>query len=294
MPRGQAPHAAMKTVLSIQSWVSFGHVGNAAAMLPMQRLGVDVWAIHTVQFSNHTGYATWRGPVFDGAMVRDVVAGIEERGVLGRCDGVITGYMGDRAIGEAILDTVARVRRANPSALYCCDPVIGDVDHGVYVAPGIAEFIRTHAVPSADIVTPNLFELEYLTDMKVTSLNAALAAVDRLHNAGPRVILVTSLVHGDTPVDEIELLASDGEHVWIATTPRLPVSVSGAGDAIAAVFFVHYARTRAVDAALSNAASSIFGLMSFTAQAGGGEIRLIDAQDEFVSPTHIVPVRMVR
>ncbi len=284
----------MKNILSIQSWVSFGHVGNAAAMLPLQRLGVDVWAIHTVQFSNHTGYGAWRGPVFDGAMVREVVQGIEERGVLGRCDGVLSGYMGDRAIGEAILDAVARVRRVNPAALYCCDPVIGDVDHGVYVGPGIAEFIRAHAVPNADIVTPNLFELEYLADMKVNSLDDALAAVDRLHAAGPRVILVTSLLHGDTPAEMIELLVSDGEHVWVATTPRLPVSVSGAGDAIAAVFFVHYARTRAADVALSKAASSIFGLMDFTAKAGGGEIRLIDAQDEFVSPTHTVPVRMVR
>jgi len=284
----------MKTVLSIQSWVSFGHVGNAAAMLPLQRLGVDVWAIHTVQFSNHTGYGAWRGQVFDGAMVREVVQGIEERGVLARCDGVLSGYMGDRAIGDAILDAVARVRRANPTALYCCDPVIGDVDHGVYVAPSIAEFIREHAAPSADIVTPNLFELEYLTGMKVNSLDAALAAVDRLHAAGPRVILVTSLVHGDTPADEIELLVSDGDHAWLATTPRLPVSVSGAGDAIAALFFVQYARTRAADVALSKAASSIFGLMNVTAQAGGGEIRLIEAQDEFVSPTHIVRVRMVR
>jgi len=210
----------MKTVLSIQSWVSFGHVGNAAAMLPLQRLGVDVWAIHTVQFSNHTGYGAWRGQVFDGAMVREVVQGIEERGVLARCDGVLSGYMGDRAIGDAILDAVARVRRANPTALYCCDPVIGDVDHGVYVAPSIAEFIREHAAPSADIVTPNLFELEYLTGMKVNSLDAALAAVDRLHAAGPRVILVTSLVHGDTPADEIELLVSDGDHAGLRQRRR--------------------------------------------------------------------------
>lgn len=284
----------MKNVLSIQSWVSFGHVGNAAAMLPMQRLGVDVWAIHTVQFSNHTGYGSWRGPVFTGAMIRDVVQGIDEQGQLARCDGVLSGYMGDRTIGEAIIDAVDRVRRANPAARYCCDPVIGDVDHGVYVAPDIARFMREVAVPRADIVTPNLFELEQLVGAKVESLETALAAVDRLHAMGPGVVLVTSLVHRDTPADQIELLVSADGMAWLARTPRLPVSVSGAGDAIAAVFFVHFVRSGRPDVALAEAASSIYGLLVQTAAAGGGEIRLIEAQDEFVAPTHRIDVERVR
>lgn len=281
----------MKTVLSIQSWVTYGHVGNAAAVLPLQRLGIDVWAIHTVQFSNHTGYGRWRGPVFTGDMVREVILGIEEQGVLGTCDGVLSGYMGDRDIGEAILEAVHRVRRANPKALYCCDPVIGDVDHGVYVRPGIAEFMRDHALAMADVATPNLFELEHLTGITVGSLADARRAVDRLHAMGPRVVLVTSLIHGGTPPDAIELLASVDGKAWLATTPRLALSVSGAGDAIAALFFAHYARTGSGEAALARAASSIFGLLKHTLAAGTAEIRLVDAQDEFVTPTHAVAVR---
>ncbi|MBL8702589.1 MAG: pyridoxal kinase PdxY [Alphaproteobacteria bacterium] len=284
----------MKSVLSIQSWVSYGHVGNASAMLPLHRLGVEVWAIHTVQFSNHTGYGRWRGPVFSGAMVRDIVLGLEEQGVLPRCDGLLSGYMGDREIGEAILDARARIRRANEAALYCCDPVIGDVDHGIYVRPGIAEFLRDHALPVADIATPNQFELEYLADRKIETLEDALAAVDRLHAIGPRVVLVTSLIRRETPDDRIELLVSAEGRAWLATTPRLALSVSGAGDAIAALFFVHMARTGRADLALSRSASSIFGLLEMTARAGASEIRLIDAQDEFVKPTHTIPVRAVR
>lgn len=285
----------MKHVLSIQSWVSFGHVGNAAAMLPLQRLGVDVWAIHTVQFSNHTGYGRWRGAVFDGAMIREVVTGIEEQGFLSRCDGVVSGYMGDRSIGTAIVETVARVRAANPRALYCCDPVIGDYGHGVYVAAGIAEFMREVAVPQADVVTPNLFELEHLAGITVRTVEDALDAAARLHALGPRVVLVTSLVHRDTPADHIDMLASvsDGS-AWLARTPRLPVDVSGAGDAIAAVFFVHLARSGRADVALAEAASSIFGLLRITADAGGGEIRLVEAQDEFVAPTHRIGVDRIR
>lgn len=147
-------------LLSIQSHVVYGHVGNDAAVFPLQRLGVDVWPIHTVQFSNHTGYGAWRGEVFGAAAIREVMQGIEERGILGTCDGVLSGYMGSAEIGEAILDAVGRVKGANPKARYCCDPVIGDIDTGIFVRPGIPEFIRERAIPAADFVAPNQFELD--------------------------------------------------------------------------------------------------------------------------------------
>lgn len=272
-------------ILSIQSWVAFGHVGNAAAVFPMQRLGVEAWAVNTVQFSNHTGYGRWRGQVLGGELVRDLVQGIEERGVLATCTGVLSGYIGDAGIGEAVLDAVARVRQANPRALYCCDPVIGDVGRGVFVRPGIPEFFRDRAVPAADLVTPNAFELEFLTGVAPASAAAAAAACDALHAAGPKVILLTSLeMDGDDPAT-IALMASDRGRKFIVRTPRLPLSVNGAGDAIAALFMVHYARTGDARVALENAASSIFGLLRRTAEAGSREILLIAAQDEFVTPS---------
>src|SRR4026207_1315005 len=106
-------------LLSIQSHVAYGHVANAAATFPLQRIGVEVWPIHTVQFSNHTGYGAWTGRVFNGATIAQLVEGIAERGVLAQCDGVLAGYMGSAEIGIAILAAVARVREANPGALYC-------------------------------------------------------------------------------------------------------------------------------------------------------------------------------
>ena len=154
-------------ILSIQSWVAYGHVGNASAVFPLQRLGAEVWSINTVQFSNHTGYGHWTGQVYTGDAVRDLVDGIAARDVLRHCDAVLSGYMGDAGIGEAILHAVARVREENPSAIYCCDPVIGDVEEGVYVREGIEEFLRDHALPQADIATPNRFELERLTGLRL-------------------------------------------------------------------------------------------------------------------------------
>jgi pyridoxine kinase len=272
-------------ILSIQSWVAYGHVGNASAVFPMQRLGCEVWAIHTVQFSNHTGYGAWKGRVFDGPMVEELVEGIADRGVLGRCDGVVSGYMGSADIGNAILASVARVRAANPSATYCCDPVIGDVGRGVFVRPGIAEFMREKAVPAADIITPNHFELELLSGLEVRDLASLREAVARVHAIGPKVILVTSVATRETPADAVDLVASDGSGLWRVRTPRLDLSVNGAGDAVAALFNLHWKRTGSAAEALANAASSIYGVLRRTAEAGSREILTVAAQDEFVTPT---------
>ncbi len=211
-------------ILSIQSWVAYGHVGNASAMFPMQRLGHEVWAVNTVQFSNHTGYGAWKGQVFSGEAIRDVVDGVAERGVLGTCDGVLSGYMGDASIGEAVLDAAARVKAANPNALYCCDPVIGDVGRGVFVRPGIPEFMKARTVPAADIITPNHFELELLAGMEAKD-NASLArALDAVHALGPKVVVVTSLHTEDTPADALDMLVSDSTGRFRVRTPLLPVS----------------------------------------------------------------------
>ena len=272
-------------ILSIQSHVAYGHVGNASAVFPMQRLGVEVWPIHTVQFSNHTGYGAWTGRVFDAPMIEELVEGIAARGVLAACDGVLSGYMGSADIGNAILSTVARVRAENPNALYCCDPVIGDVGRGVFVRPGIPDFMREQAVPAADLVTPNQFELDILSGLASETLDAAKASVAAVQRLGPRVVLVTSLHARETPDDAIDLLAAEGGRFWRVRTPNLPLAVNGAGDAIAALFFVHYARTRSAATAIGEAAASVHGLLKRTAEAGSREILMVAAQDEFVRPS---------
>jgi pyridoxine kinase len=280
-------------ILSIQSHVAYGHVGNAAATFPLQRIGVEVWPVHTVQFSNHTGYGAWTGRVFEAGLITELVQGVADRGVLGQCDGVLSGYMGSAEIGAAILDAVARVKAANPRARYCCDPVIGDVGRDVFVRQGIPEFMREHAVPAAAIVTPNQFELDHLTGRTSATRGDALAAVDALHALGPKAIMVTSLHTDETPPDAIDLVASDAAGRCRVRTPKLPISVNGAGDAIAALFFAHYLRSSSAAESLSRAASSIFGVLKRTAEAGAREIMLIDAQDEFVTPSRVFPAEPI-
>jgi pyridoxine kinase len=272
-------------LLSIQSHVAYGHVGNSAAVFPLQRIGVEVWPVNTVQFSNHTGYGQWQGRVFDAGMIREVVAGIEQGDVLGECDGVLSGYIGGADIGAAILDAVATVKRANPAAKYCCDPVIGDVGRGIFVREGVAEFMKTKAVPTAEIITPNHFELDYLAGRASKTLAQARDAVKAVHDLGPGVIMVTSLRTEETPNDAIDLMVSDTKNCFRLRTPLLPLTPNGAGDVIAALFFAHYLREGKIDVALSRATSAIFGVLAKTAEAGTPEIQIVTAQDQLVNPS---------
>lgn len=280
-------------LISIQSHVAYGHVGNSAAVFPLQRMGVEVWPIHTVQFSNHTGYDSYEGEVFGPKLIRDLVKGIEARNVLGECDGVLSGYIGSAEIGAAILDAVATVKSCNPSARYCCDPVIGDASKGVFVRKGIPEFMREKALPAADIITPNHFELDYLSGSTSKTLNEALIAVEALRKIGPRAVLVTSLHTDETPKDSIDMLACDGDAQFLLRTPRLELVANGAGDAIAALFTAHYLRLGKIGEALAAAGSAIFGVLAKTVEAGTAEIQVVTAQDEIVNPSRAFEAKRI-
>jgi pyridoxine kinase len=274
-------------LLSINSHVACGHVGNAATVFALERLGCEVWPVHTVLFSNHPGHGSFRGEMVEASAVRELVRGIEERGLLPRCDGMLSGYVGKPETGEAILEVAAKVKAANPAARYCCDPVIGDTGRGVYVRAAIPEFLRDRAVPAADVLTPNQFELEQLSGGPTPTLAALLAATDALAARGPRAILVTSVATEETPKTSIDLIAAEAAGRFRLRTPRLPIAAHGAGDAVAALFFLHWLRTASAAEALSCAASSIFGVLQKTADAGADEMLLIEAQEELVKPSRM-------
>ena len=271
--------------LSLQSHVAYGYVGNRAATFPLQRLGHEVWAVNTVEFSNHTGYGAWRGRTAPADQVADIVAGIEALGLLPRCDALLTGYVGDAALGDVVLDTAAKVRLANPKAIWCCDPVLGDVDTGIYVKPGIDTFFRERAIPAADLITPNHFELEHLTGAKVASMDDALAAARSLLK-GPRLALITSLRRADAPDDRIEMVAVSHDAAWRVTTPLIgfDIAPNGTGDMVAALFSAHWIADGDAPAALGKAASSVFAVLEATRKMDERELQLVAAQDQLVSP----------
>lgn len=274
-------------ILSIQSHVAYGHVGNSSAVFPLQRRGHEVWPIHTVQFAAHTGYGPPKGRVFDAVMIDEVMQGIAERPDFVTCEAVLSGYMGSVEMGGAILRAVERVKAANPMALYCCDPVMGDIGRGFFVRPDMPDFIRELVVPAADILTPNLFELDVLSGLKCSDLASVRLAIDTVHRMGPRIILLTSGATEGTPPDQFEMLASDATGVWRVRTPRMAFSPNGAGDLVAALFLSSYLASRSVAEALGFAASAVYGVLRETFEEHAPELLLIDAQHEFVSPSHV-------
>jgi pyridoxine kinase len=281
-------------VLSIQSSVAYGHVGNSAAVFPLQRLGVEVWPVHTVHFSNHTGYGAWRGPLLAADDVREVITGIEERGVLGQVDAVLSGYQGGEDIGDVILDAVARVKAANPRATYTCDPVMGNAKSGCFVNPAIPPLLRERVVPRADVITPNQFELGFLTGTEPLTLEDTLASVDLARAMGPRTVLVTSVERPDREPDTIEMLAVDDSGAWIVQTPLLPLKANGSGDVTAALFTAHRHGTGSIAEALGQTVSSVFDLLQNTLDAGARELRLVESQETFAHPRGQFGVTQVR
>ncbi len=281
-------------ILSIQSSVAYGHVGNSAAVFPLQRLGHEVWPVLTVHFSNHTGYGAWRGPLLPPDDVRAVIAGIDDRGVLGEADAVLSGYQGDPAVGGIILDTVARVKELNPDAVYCCDPVMGDVGRGMFVRPGIPEFMRDTVVPKADIITPNHFELDFLAGRETSTLDEILDAVDDVRARGPREVLVTSVIHGDVPEGRLDVLAVSGDSAWAVETPLLPITPNGCGDVTAALYLAHLRSSGSAPDALARTTASVFAILAKTIEAGTREIQLVAAQDAIADPPATFEVRRLR
>jgi pyridoxine kinase len=281
-------------ILSIQSSVAYGHVGNSAAVFPLQRLGHEVWPVLTVHFSNHTGYGAWRGPLLAPTDVADVINGIEDRGVLGEADAVLSGYQGDPAVGAVILDAVARVKKLNPDAVYCCDPVMGDVGRGMFVRPGIPEFMRDTVVPQADVLTPNHFELDFLADRTTTTLDDVLAAVDLVRDRGPRDVLVTSVLHDGLSENTLDVVAVSDEGAWAVTTPLLPITPNGGGDVTAALYLAHLLETGSAPESLGRTIASVFAVLEATIAAGTRELALVAAQESIARPPATVEVRRLR
>jgi pyridoxine kinase len=278
-------------VLSIQSSVAYGHVGNAAATLPLQRLGFEVWPVNTVTLSNHPAHGGFRGRFAEAGELRALIQGIGERGAFTRCDAVLSGYLGDAANGPVVLEAVAAIKRANRNALYCCDPVMGEKDRGVYVRAGIPEFFRDRAAAVSDIVIPNPFELEFLSGHAAEDIPSARKAAEALLARGPRLVVVSGL----RTKDAIAVLAVAKDGAWLAETPVLDVAAHGAGDAFAALFLGHYLKRPSVGAALGRAVSAQYALMRATLRASAKDgLALVAAQDVIRAPKMLFKAKRLR
>jgi pyridoxine kinase len=272
------------SVISIQSQVAFGHVGNSAAVFPMQLHGIDVVAVPTTLLSNRPGYPSIRGRVLEAGLVADLLVGIEERGAVDAAGMILSGYLGSAEIAAVVADFVARAKARNPALRYALDPVLGDRDRGLFVKAEIPPVVRDRLLPLADIITPNHFEFECLCGAEARTLAQVIAQARGLIARGPATIVITSAELPDTPSTEIETLAIERAAAWRVRTPRVPISPNGTGDLFAALFASARVRGQDTPAALAHAASAMFAVIERTATAGTEEMRIVESADELVHP----------
>ena len=282
------------TVISIQSQVAYGHVGNSAAVFPLQMHGIDVTAVPTTLLSNRPGYPTLRGRVLDAPLVADLLLGVEERGAVDSAKMILSGYLGSAEIVALVADFVARAQARNPALLYCCDPVLGDRDRGLFVQAEIPPLVRDRLCRLADIITPNHFEFEWLCGAKVTTIDRLIEQARALMARGPSTIVVTSAELSDTPDGEIETVAIERSKAWRVRTPKLPISPSGTGDLFAALLVSARVRKKETPEALSHAASAIFAVLERTAISGAEEMRIVESGASLAHPKRRFDVIAVR
>ena len=271
-------------VLSIQSEVVRGHVGNGAARFALQRVGVNVWAVPSVLFSNHPGHGKFRGEAIAAARIGELVEGLAQHGWLAQCDGIISGYLGAADQVRVVADAVRRVKGANPKALYLCDPVFGD-DDGAYARAGVAEATARDLLPLADIVTPNRFELSSLTSKKIAGADEAVAAARTL---GKAEVVVTSI---HFPPDQIGTVAVTAAGAWATSAQRLEQAPNGSGDLFAALYLAARLKSEAPQQALARASSSVDCILRASVAMGADELALIARQADLAEPSNWLKVR---
>ena len=273
------------TVISIQSQVAYGHVGNSAAVFPLQMHGIDVIAVPTTLLSNRPGYPTIRGRVLDASLVADLLLGVEERGAVDTCKMILSGYLGSPEIAAVVADFVQQAKARNPALTYCCDPVLGDRDRGLFVQADIPPLVRDRLCRLADIITPNHFEFEWLCGAKAATVDQVIEAAQTLMARGPSTVVVTSAELAETPEGEIETLAIEETQAWRVRTPKLSISPSGTGDLFAALLVAARVRGSDTPEALGHAASAIYAVLERTARSGTLEMRIVESAALLAHPT---------
>ncbi|MEQ8252650.1 MAG: pyridoxal kinase [Oceanibaculum nanhaiense] len=281
-------------VLSIQSAVAYGHVGNAAAQPALHRLGHTVWRVDTVAFSNHPGHGKFAGQVRPAAEVAAVLQGLANLGVYRECAAVLSGYLGEAETASTVADAVTQVKRLNPQAVYLLDPVMGDAGR-VYVRDGVPAAMAGMLLPLADIVAPNAFELSLLADRPVSDMATAVAAarvlLARSVGLGPSLVLATGLrLEGG----RVATLAVTHAEAHAVTAPWIDRPIFGTGDLFGALFLGHWLEAPG-DAvhALRLAASGMAEAVAATDAANSSELVLIPNLERICQPPVLLPAERV-
>jgi len=270
----------MTLVISIQSQVVHGHVGNSAAVYPMQAAGVCVAAVPTTLLSNHPHYRTMRGTILDADLVADLLQGVKERGLVERATILLTGYLGSPEIAERVADFAERALHANPRLRYVCDPVMGDDDLGMFAATGMPDMFRDRLIPLASIITPNQFELELLTKRTARNRADLLDASSVIAACGCPTVIATGCTLSDTPTDAVETILCQAGTLARIATPRLPIRPCGTGDLLTGLTTAQLANGLPLEAAMRRAVARVYAILERTMAGRPEEMAIIETYHE--------------
>jgi pyridoxine kinase len=270
-------------ILSISSRVAYGHIGHAASVFCLQRLGHQVWPVETTLLSNHLGYPAWGGRQLARDEVAMVIDGLERLGVFAEIDVLATGFLGQAP--ELVEETLAKLRRMRPDLLYALDPVMGERLGGLYVPVATAACIKERLLGEAGLVFPNSFELDHLAGGRVETLGDAIAACRAIRARGRSdlAVIATGIERIDGDPTTIETLAVGPQGVFLAAAQRHALNAHGLGDCFAALFLGHYLNSgRDLEATLNKAASAMAAVVAATGDAR--ELVLVAAQQALAEP----------
>ena len=278
-------------ILSIQSNVITGYVGNAAARLPLQRLGFEVWALDTVILSNHPAICPPTGQTSTPGQILDLFNGIHSQGLLNKCVAVLGGYLGNAENGPVLVHAVVKSREENKRALFICDPVMGD-NGRIYVPGDIVSFYKNRAMSLTDIALPNAFEASLLTGISVTNVSTALQAIQTLRNQGPDTIVITGVEAPDN--SKLATLISFKDETWQITTPKVEIQSHGAGDLLSALFTGHYIRSGNHLMAVSGAVAGVYAALKNAKKTRSETLSLVSVQKIILDPPEIFAPERLR
>lgn len=308
-----------KRVLSLQSHVVHGYVGNKAAVFPLQLLGFEVDVVNTVQFSNHTGYSSWGGKKMDGEELCALMDGLDANSLLDSYTHLLTGYAGSESFLKTIVSVAKRLKAKCSDLLYICDPVMGDNDK-LYVPKELVKIYSEEVVPLANILLPNQFESEMLTGMKIRTQEDALKVCEKLHDRGPSIVVITSLTLKESKDKSIVMILShrdkDHRNAYAIRVPRIDGYFTGTGDLTASLMLGYLGKGYSSKRALEMTASSVHAVLKRTSRHEAKlakiaietcrprtrrpsrtipppELRLIQSQKELRSPPSLLHAELI-
>nr|WP_179188687.1 pyridoxal kinase [Kiloniella majae] len=282
----------MPSIISAQSHVCYGHVGNSAAAFPMQKLGVSVHSVPTTILSNHPAHSSFYGQAIESDLLRDLFSGLEERGAFHESAGFQSGYLATLDNGHVIEKAVKRFKACNPQGIYCLDPVMGDVEKGFFVQAGIPELIAQKLLPLADIITPNKFEFDALTATSCQSSicqnhNDMVAAARKLmEDFNLRCVVITSADFGEK--ETTHTLVVRREDATLYTTPFLQNGPSGTGDLFTGMFIARILMGQDEMEAADSSLNAVYSIIKHTVTSNLRELDIITHQECIIDSTRII------